>query len=89
VDAEDANMLVVDQDEVGIDVRFAIPVENPIAGWGEEVALREAMIKVLRKMEDEGGVDLIPHMALSGGKTAERHSRSMEDVAEVAGDVGE
>ena len=89
VDAEEANMLVVDQDEVGIDVRFAIPVENPIAGWGEEVALREAMIKELRKMEDEDGVDLIPHMALSGGKMAERQSRSMADVAEVAGDVGE
>ncbi len=65
IEEDDAECLVIDQDAHGIDLRFTIPVPNPVKGWDEEVALREAMIKASQQLEVEQQDDLIPHMGLS------------------------
>ena len=79
IEAEDANMLVTGQDEVGIDVRFAIPVPDPTAGWDEEVALREAMIKAVQNLEEEQDDDLVPHMGLSANRRAQAQDAAYDD----------
>ena len=60
--AEDAECVATDQNEFGMSIRFAVPVNDPRDGWAVECDMREAMVKRVAEMEEERGVQLLPHL---------------------------
>ena len=82
IDTEDDmfGILVVDQDETGMELRIQLPTPDASTGWIEECWMRERLLADLAHLEARQEDDLVPHLGLSPNPEATRAIRTGAQV---------
>lgn len=59
-DRDKAKVAVADQDVFGLDIWFFVPCVNPNTSWDVACQAREALVREIRDMERDAGIEIFP-----------------------------